>query len=145
MMEARSGEPKMATELPEDRPNLAELSKRLARTHGIPDCEPSKRFCNMLGRLPEPGRQEALRDCGDVLGWRLDPEEVLQGPDPATELLRPPTLEELRKRLQHLLQRERIFEPMLLPALQHYLVESFRVACHPAATSDAIDRDLQHL
>ena len=34
---------------------------------------------------------------------------------------------------------------MLLPGLKHYLVESFRVASHSAATSDAIDRDIQQL
>jgi hypothetical protein len=139
-LEARA----MANELPEERPNLLELSRRLARTLGLHDCEPSERFCDLLGRLPELGQESARRTCGDALGWEPDPEDKFRASDPA-EMFRAPTLEELRQRLRKLVQREKLFEPMLLPGLYMYLIGNFRVLSQQEATSDAIDRDLEQL
>lgn len=108
----------------------------------LPKCEPSERYCDLLSGLPESGRSEALKICATGVG-RPDP--LIEGPEALGSFFRGPTLDEIRKKLRHLVQRERVFEGMLLPGLHHFVVNGLRTLGKGTAISNAIDSDLDWL
>lgn len=121
---------------------LKKLSEMTEKLFGGRRREPVERFCKMIARLPTFGREEALRTTGSAIGWEADPETALNSTNPAQEIFRPPTIEELEKRMHFLVSQVRIQPMLLIPGLLQHLLWQFRSAATKESTSLAIDRDL---
>jgi hypothetical protein len=77
---------------------------------------PAELFCKMLGRLPEPGRQVAVKICGEAIGCTQDIADAsFEAKDPIRELFRPPTIVDVRKKLIALLAQQHLSALMLMP------------------------------
>ncbi len=124
---------------------MSEATRRFADKMALA-IEPIDKFCHMVMAFPQAGQSPVLDICANALGCTQDIAEAAAGADnPAQEVYRPPTIEDIRSKLTSLATQQHVFLPMLLPGLFSYLRLALSYYGSTAARDEGIDQDLDWL